>query len=162
MPKLKLDVTGEETPQDIAIPLTGSIDRAEMAAKIQEIEPVTDMSRDVTALAAELAFMEEPVTIHVHESTNPNDELYVFCGVNGEYPIPGNPWLKRGTDYTIKRKFVLNLLTAKTVSFTQPYKDQAGDQANTMRRHAAVKYPFSVIQDPNPKGSAWLKQVMTG
>lgn len=160
MPKIKMEVQSEVKTTDINIPVAGAVDRADI--QVQMVEPHTDMSRDVSSLAAELAFMEEPVTIHLHESTNPNDELYVFCGVNGEYPTPGNPWMKRGTDYTIARKFVLNLLTAKTVSFTQPYRDQPGDQANNLRRHAAAKYPFSIMHDPNPKGGAWMKQVMAG
>jgi len=162
MPKLNLDVTGEENTHDIKIAIDGTVDRANLSSQIQELDVVTDMSQDVKKVYQETAFMEEPITILIHESTNPNDEEYVFCAVNGEGALLGNPWLKRGMEHVVKRKYVLNLITAKTVSYHQPYKDQPGNQANTMRRHSAMKYPFSVISDQNPRGSSWLKEMMAG
>lgn len=157
MPKISLDVTGDkQTLPDVKIPVSGDVSKVDTT--LQEIEVPTDLS-SIKETARQLAFMEEPVTIQVHESTNPNDELYVFCGVNGEYPTPGNPWLKRGQQYTIARKFVANLFTAKTVSFTQPFKTELTDKANYMRPQTAVKYPFSVVSD-SQQGMKWVQQMM--
>lgn len=151
------DVVESKDLPDVAIPVSGDVSRDDV--KIQEVEVHANMA-DFNAKAEELKFMEEPVTVHIHESTNPNDETYVLCRVSGEDVFPGNPYLKRGQQYTIKRKFVLNLLTAKTVSFSQPFKGEANDRANVLRPHAAVRYPFSVISDQNPKGAKWLAQLM--
>ena len=158
MAKLKLDVEGSTTLEDVKIPVSGALDAAKLM-DVKEIETGLDMS-NIGEFAAELAFMEEPVTIHLHESTNPQDEPWVFCGVNGEYPTPGNPWLKRGMDHVIKRKFVNNLFTAKKVSYSQPFARETSDKANYMRPHTAVHYPFSIVADSNPKGATWARQMM--
>ena len=159
MPRLNIDVSGDTTTlPDVKIPVVGDVDSVDK--KVQEIEVHTDMTR-ITEKAAALAFFEEPVVIHLHESSNPQDELYVFCAVNGEGAQPGNPWLKRGKQHTIKRKFVANLLTAKTISFTQPYKGDLTDKSNYMRPQSAVKYPFSIVKD-SPQGMKWAQQLMGG
>lgn len=156
MPKINLDVGDTKTLSDVEIPVAGKLKRDEL--KINEVEVQTDMAPH-NEKAAMLAFMEEPVTIFVHETTNPNEEQFCFNGVNGEYPVPGVPWLQRGKEYTVKRKFVANWLTAKTTTYTQPFAKETTDKANYMRPHTAVRYPFSIIQD-SQKGMAWAKELM--
>ncbi len=69
------------------------------------IEPVTEPV--VSDYVKTLAFMEEPVTIMIHETTNPNDQQMCFLAVNGQGAGPGGvAWLKRGDQYTMARKFV--------------------------------------------------------
>lgn len=160
MPKLRqhVDVEGTKTLPDVKIPVTGNVSREDF--KVDEIETDSLRVGDFNAHAEQLRFNEEPVTIFLHETTNPNEEQYVFCAVNCEYPIPGIPWLKRGQQYTIARKFVANLATARVTSYTQPFSRETNDRANYMRPHSAVRYPFSVIEDKNPLGGPWLRSLM--
>jgi hypothetical protein len=151
-------VDATEAPQnekDVIVPLEGSID-----ALVREVE-VTGNVVGLSEKAASLAFMEEPVRIFLHETTNPTDELYVFCSVNGEPALRSNPYLKRGGEYTIKRKFVNVLANARMTSYSQPYAGTNDARSeNILRPHVSMKYPFSVIEDQNPKGVSWLRSVM--
>ena len=147
-----------EAPQnekDVVIPLEGSVD-----SLIREVE-VTGNVVGLSDKAAALAFMEEPVRIFLHESTNPADEEFVFCSVNGEPALRSNPYLRRGSEYTIKRKHVNVLANARLTSYTQPFagsNDTRGE--NILRPHVSMKYPFSVVEDRNPKGVSWLRSVL--
>ena len=157
--KKEVEVNQSYNLPDVNVPVSGAVSRDDV--KIQEVETYSNMV-DFNDKAAQLAFNEEPVTIHLHESTDPNAEPMVYCAVNGEGAQPGNPYLIRGRTYTLKRKFVGVLANARTVTYSQPYRDEGSERANMMRPHAAQRYPFSVIEDKNPKGVAWLKQLMGG
>ena len=113
--------------------------------------------------AAKLALMEEQVRVIIYEDTNQNNpEPMVFLAVNGEGAGPHKtPWVPRGVEITIKRKFVERLLRAKPVSFKSSIRQNAmGEKESVYSRSSALKYPFSVIHDDNPRGPAWMKQVM--
>ncbi len=161
MPKLRqqLEVNGTITLPDVEIPVSGDLNKDTLHVQEIETENITRVG-DPDQFRKDLAFAEEMVTIFLHESTNPNEEQYVFCAVNCEYPIPGIPWMKRGRQYTIARKFVANLATARVTNYTQPFAKETNDRANYMRPHSAVRYPFSVIEDKNPLGAPWLKSLM--
>ena len=150
------DVNVQSSGPDIEIPLDGVVKREDLVA---EVEPVHNLA-DFDQKAQMLAFLEEPVEIFLHESTNPNEEPVVFLQVSGEPAQPGNPYLIRGKQYTVKRKFVEQLVRAKTVSYSQPFKGELNDNVNSMRPHIAMRYPFSVVRDANPKGGKWLSQLM--
>lgn len=125
------------------------------------IERVSDMLT-FKAKAAEEAFMNEPVEITIHESTDQNIEPTVFVAVNGEGGGPHkSPWLPRGVPVTVRRKIVERLARAKHVSIrTDEITNSRGERATDIKRYSALKYPFSVNHDPNPKGAAWLKSVL--
>lgn len=113
--------------------------------------------------AAKLSFMEEQLKVIIYEDTNQNNpEPMVFLAVNGEGAGPHKtPWVPRGVEVTIKRKFVERLLRAKPTSFKSIIRQNAmGDKEAVYQRSSALKYPFSVIHDPNPRGASWMKQVM--
>lgn len=133
------------------IPTVGSVSSSDM---IMEVEPAAD-AYGIKDKAAELAFMEEKVEIFLHESTNPNEEPIVYVGVNGE-----GVWLRRGMQHNIKRKHLLNLLTARPTHYTTVEgQDRDGAKTVNLRAHTSVKYPFSVQQD-TPKGNNWMRQFM--
>ena len=138
---------------DINIPITGD-------ARIEggEIEVATDIPRDEKAEM--LRFLSEKVEIFLHDAYAPSDEQYVFCAVNGVPALPGNPYLKRGINHVISRAHVEQLAKARQTSYTQPFRDHPSEAANTMRPHTSLKYPFAVVNDPNPKGAAWIRNVM--
>lgn len=120
----------------------------------KEIE-VVDKVMKVDAIDME-AFMNEKLTVMVHESTDPNDDDIVHIGVNGV-----RQFFQRGRPQLVRRCFVERLARAKRTAYTQNLDDRLGEaQFNTMRPHHALRYPFSVIEDQNPRGSAWLRNLL--
>jgi hypothetical protein len=108
--------------------------------------------------AARLAFMEEPVKILVHESSDPNDpDPSPLLRVNGR-----NQYIIRGTEQTVRRKYVEVLARARKTGYTQSIRhDQVtGNVHQKMNPRTALRYPFSVIEDRNPNGSAWLRKIL--
>ena len=100
-------------------------------------------------------FMCEPVTIMVHESTDPNDVDLVQVSVNGV-----TQFFQRGNPQEVKRYFVERLARAKRTSYSQELDERLGEAMNHMKPRHALRYPFSVIEDKNPKGSAWLRNIL--
>lgn len=105
--------------------------------------------------AADLAFLEEPVEVMVHESTDQNAEPIVHVAVNGI-----NQFFPRGEVVTCKRKFLGVLASAKTTAITVKNVHTDNDVINRINKHTALRYPFSVVRDSNPKGAAWLKSIL--
>lgn len=136
------------------IPMTGPL--ADMIRTDQEI--ITVDGPAIGEYAARLAFNEELVDVVVHESTNPNDQVMFDVYCNG---VP--QWFKRGEVQTVKRKYVAILAQARQTAIATHVLAQGGyegDAVNRIDKHTAVRYPFSVVRDANPKGSDWLRQVL--
>lgn len=100
-------------------------------------------------------FMHEVITVMVHESTDPNDVDLVQVSVNGR-----SQFFQRGTPQEVKRYFVERLARAKRTSYSQNLDERLGESMNNMQSRHALRYPFSVIEDKNQKGSAWLRQIL--
>lgn len=154
-----------EQPDDIMIPTTGNMAaaRAQAAGSMNtdEIELVADVGGAYDK-ASLLAFYEEKVEIMIVDSNDVNPENYVFLSVNGKGPMPyGSPWVPRNEPVTMARKYVEQLARAKPVSMrTEEITDLQGARGIRVKRHAALRYPFTVLRDPNPKGRAWLEEIM--
>lgn len=118
---------------------------------VDEIEVVKDVTK-----AEKLAFMEEPVTIVVMSSGDQNEVDLVQVAVNGV-----TQFIKRDQPITVKRKYVERLARCKKTDFNQTLDDRMGEAMNTLQRRHSLRFPFSVIQDANPKGAGWLKQILT-
>jgi len=120
----------------------------------QEIE-VIDRVIKQDAIDME-AFMHEKLTVMVHESTDPNDAEIVHIAVNGV-----RQFFHRGTPQVVRRCFVERLARAKRTAYTQNLDERLGESVvNRMTPRHALRYPFSVIEDANPKGSAWLRNLL--
>lgn len=119
----------------------------------KEVE-VVDRAFNANMMEME-AFMHEPVTVMVHESTDPNDVDLVQVSVNGN-----RQFFQRGNPQTVKRYFVERLARAKRTSYMQNLDERLGESMNNMTPRHALRYPFSVIEDKNPKGAAWLRQIL--
>jgi hypothetical protein len=116
------------------------------------VEPVKAFNKDKADM---LQFLEEPVEIIVNESTNPVDEQIIEVGVNG---VPQR--FQRGVKQTVKRKFIQQL-ARKLTRFSQTKgKDPQGIETYVNQPHSAARYPFTILSDPNPKGRAWLDNLM--
>jgi hypothetical protein len=104
-----------------------------------------------------IAFLNEHVIVHIHETADPLAEPWVELGVNGR-----KVFLKRGEDQIVRRMFVSQLLRAKPQRVTtQVAKGQDGDYVNKTIKSSAMKYPFSMVRDDNPKGAPWMRQILS-
>ena len=115
---------------------------------------------NINEKARRLSFMEELVTIHISEGTEKDAEKYVFLSVNGVGAGPGGiPWVPRGQDVTIKRKYLNVLANARHVRYkNHEYVDNNGVKQSAQKAYSADRYPFQVIEDTS-MGREWLKQL---
>lgn len=150
------DITPEQ-PKDI----DGSFDTV-YVPEPKEIEVVSGATKGVkgkgglSAHAQELIFNEEFIEVMLHESTDENAENPVFTSCNG---VP--QYFFRGVPQKVRRKYVAILASCKEHAVSTPeYTAGDGSRAMGIRRTSSLKYPFSVISDPNPRGAAWLKALL--
>ena len=153
IPNSKLDAASEKVGQDrhLDIPVTGSLDN--LVRTDQQIDIV-----DGPALgdyAGELAFNEEMVDVIVHETTEPNAPQLVEVWVNG---TPQR--FIRGRVQSVRRKYVEVLARARQTGIKTTVDMSNGNPVNRIERHTGLRYPFSVQNDPNPKGRDWLRQTL--
>jgi len=137
---------GQDTPLEISTTGDAEIEKPDI-----QIIDGPDFGKKEKALI----FLEEPVSIMVHESTDPNDEPVPFVGVNGR-----NQFFVRGKIQTVKRKFVEALARAKRTRYRTQILKNEGNVRQKLVPATALRYPFSVMEDVNPNGGAWLKKVL--
>lgn len=127
------------------------------AREALEAEHIDPVERPVSDEKVELLrFNEDELVVIVHESTNPTDEPFPEVWNDGICQR-----FQRGKEQTVKRKYVEVLARAKlTTRSNEKYKDGNGDDAYRYPGHTALRYPFSVLHDPSPKGRDWLKSVL--
>ncbi|UOF76810.1 hypothetical protein [Caudoviricetes sp.] len=141
------DATEVAQRPDLLIPTSGAIERPD-ADEIIIADPV-----EVDEYAAELQFLEEPVKIVVHDSTDKNATNIIDLYSNGR---PQR--LIRGEEVWVKRKYVEILANSRVTSYQTPIDRNSDNQR--INSHSALTYPFSVLEDKNPKGRAWLKALL--
>lgn len=139
-------VVGQATHIDM--PTEGDVKRVEL---VEEGIQVVDES-SLGDYAKELAFMEEPVTVMIHESTDQNAEPIVDLYCNG---VPQR--FIRGVPVTVKRKYVQILCDARQTSIQTMTGVQGNQVINRINKHTATRYPFSVVEDQNRRGPEWLR-----
>lgn len=146
----------EPTETQSVMPAKGRVSRKKVQDDlIQEVEPVSAYGANEKIAA--LAFLEEKMDVMVHESADPNAEPVVETWVNGVAQR-----FIRGQTQTVKRKYVEVLARAKNTGImTKEVVDYEGARTTAIVKHTALKYPFSVVRDENPRGATWLKQVMS-
>jgi hypothetical protein len=140
----------KEEPTDIST--TESVEKIKRRAKRVESD-IIDAYADVTTEA----FFHEMVDIIVHESTDPTAIPFPQINVNGV-----NQFFIRGQVQSVKRKFVARLARMKERRYSQQIVNDpaTGNVIQRMIPHVGLRYPFSVIHDPNPKGPAWLQKIL--
>ena len=118
------------------------------------IETVAE-SRDFSQLAADEGFMNELVEVMVHATTDENQAPHVIVNCNGT-----NQPIIRGVPTKVRRKFVEILASMKETKYSQVTRNPAApDQIDMIARHG-LAYPFELINDANPRGRAWLQNVL--
>lgn len=151
-----LDAFATTADKFLDIPVTGSLDGLERTDQAIEVPTAADDAGRMKAKAEMLAFLEERVKIVLHESTNPNDQQVVSFAVNGS-----TIYLTRGVPTVVRRKYLEMILRAKAQDVrVNVVRDANGDVVNRTSKTSALAYPFSVIEDRNPRGAAWLAQRM--
>ncbi len=100
------------------------------------------------------AFMNEPVKIMVHPSVVDGDLEVQTPTVNGV-----NQPIIRGMEAWVKRKYVEALARCRTTRYDQSIDPL--DRSNIkMVEKTVVTYPFSILEDKNPKGAAWIRGIL--
>lgn len=121
-----------------------------------------------------LKFGEEPVTVILESGSDENAPIYQEAWVNGrgaEFMIDGR-WFPNypglhagyvpvGIELTIKRKYVEVLLRKRETKITTVHEGtDSAHPVNRVRRAPIHRAPLSVLHDANPKGRAWMAQMM--
>jgi hypothetical protein len=120
-------------------------------SRLQDVD-----SPEFKAKEAMMAFNEEPVTVMIHETSERDAQQLFDVSVNNLTVV-----FKRGETKTVRRKFVEQLARAKPVHYeNQEYQRINGDVGVNYVAHRGLRFPFSVIEDRNPKGAAWIKAVL--
>lgn len=147
---------------DIILPATGPVSR-----EPESIIPV-EGGNSATDKLADLAFMEEPMTIYLEPSGEEDATQFAQVAVNGKpaevFNHEQNRWVSQGflpigVELTTKRKYVEVLARSKPQRIKTKVDDPRGDPRNIISRFTHSRYPFSVIEDRNPKGRAWLSKI---
>lgn len=118
------------------------------------VETVSE-SKDFRDLAANEAFMNELVTVVVHSTTDENQAPHVIVNCNGV-----NQPIVRGVPTAIRRKYLEILARMKETKYTQVTPNPAAPDVSEMKARHGLAYPFEVVEDNNPKGRAWLNNVL--
>jgi hypothetical protein len=118
------------------------------------IDPVSQVA-DLRELAASEVFMNEMVEVMVHSSTDENQAPHVILNCNGT-----NQPILRGVPTRVRRKYVEILARMKETKYSQVTRNPAApDQIDMIARHG-LAYPFELMHDDNPRGRAWLSNVL--
>ena len=146
---------------------TGTVEVTDKINAAGEVETVVEVNDETDIeLAAYvdhekiemLKFMEEPVTIHILDSADKNADQIFQVSVNGRTKL-----FERNKTYTVKRKYVETLLRARPVQYTQKKLDvrDVSDGVNAYKDvgRRGLRYPFTIVEDKNPRGIEWFKHV---
>lgn len=112
----------------------------------------TDVGMDTVSMEA---FMNETLLIMVQSSGAENETPLVYVAVNGQSML-----LPRDEPIRVKRKYVEVLARAKKTEFDQVLDMRMGEEMNRLIAKNSLKYPFTVISDPNPRGVQWVQEVL--
>ena len=100
-------------------------------------------------------FMQEMVTIHIHESNNDLEVETFMVSVNNK-----KHFFRFGETKAVPRYIVETLARAKPETFNNVEKlDRHGNVFTENKGTRGLRYPFSVMQD-TPVGRAWLQVVL--
>jgi hypothetical protein len=143
---------GQDVPRVLA-----SQGPAKEALEPQLIQPV---ERPMASLDSEkvqmMAFMNEDIEVHIHSTTDKEAEQVFELFINGERQL-----FRRNEKKVVKRKFVDLLARLKPTTYTHRELTRSdGVRDIQYNMHTGLRYPFSVIRDPHPRGNDWLRSVL--
>lgn len=111
------------------------------------------LNKDYTG---ELAFMEDMVTVYLNRGRERHSPLFEQFGVNGRII-----WIEVEKPTNVKRKYVEVMARSMPVDITTQSGEVSDDSLtfNRVNRHLSANFSFSILNDPSPKGAAWLAKV---
>ncbi len=131
----------------------------EQGVKVVDDQPDIQLvsQTDLASAASDEKFMHEDVTVVIMPTTDPNAAPYATLSVNGEMKI-----VSRNVPTRIKRKHLEVLARMKETRWLQSVPEGYMGQIDmgSLRGHTGFAYPFTVTEDKNPKGGAWLANIM--
>lgn len=153
-PKISMAIITTKAPQDAV--KTAETTKDDVASLTEALTAVPVENEALARYASDLAFLHEDVEVLVAPSNDPNDTTrLVEVTVNGR-----TQFFMRGEWVKCKRYFVEALSRAKREQYTFGYKKAAdGSTVQTESAQQGHRYVFQV-KDANPKGAAWLQQLM--
>lgn len=117
------------------------------------VDPVGE--REFKDIAEYEKFMAEQVVIRIHSTPDKNEPPAAFIGENG-----AGVWIPRNVKVRLPRSYVETLARSQSRSYrTDRNPDPNADEGMVTKTTSGACYPFEVLQDPNPRGRAWLQRV---
>lgn len=115
----------------------------------------------------ELAMLEEPVTIRLEPSSDKNAAMSFPVWVNGKGAevFIRDRWIEIvylpvGTPLIVKRKYLGVIITAKTDTVHTRVQDMDSERPNNVvARFTSPVHSFSILEDSNPNGAAWVSEL---
>ena len=122
-----------------------------------EVPKLTDVSSpEFRTKLNMLEFNKEPVTIMAHSTSDSQADARFDVSVNGHSFV-----FVPGEQQTVPRYIAEQLCRAKPVHYeNQQYTLADGSLGFRYPTRKGLRYPFSVIEDRNPSGPAWLKNIL--
>lgn len=146
--------------------------------KVEQKAPIVDPSKyegDIVVgeqigngdYAAELAFMEEPVTIRLEPSSDKNAATAFPIWVNGKPAevFQNGRWDEIGylpvsRVLVIRRKVLEVIIRAKTDTVHTKVQEMDSDRPNNVvQRFTSPVHSFSILEDKSPRGAAWVAEL---
>jgi hypothetical protein len=134
----------------------GLIDKGATNLSIgEDIQLVSES--DLASVAQDEAFMNEKVVVMILPTTNVNDPPYANLNVNGDRAI-----IYRNVPTVIRRKHLEVLARMKESRVFQDLtpNSQGEITLESLRQASGLAYPFHVVKDDNPKGGAWIANIL--
>lgn len=132
---------------------------ADTAKKVFEQEDVQTVAEsDLARVAREESFMNERVKIVLHSSIDPNAPPYFRGGVAQDQET-----VFREIPTYVKRKTLEVIARMKETRVSQDMQRDGNGEIlpqSTLRGHTGLVWPFIVVEDKNPKGGAWLSNIL--
>jgi hypothetical protein len=132
----------------------------EQGVKVEDDQPDIQLvsQTDLASAASDEKFMHEDVTVVIMPTTDPNAPPYAVISVNGDRPVV----IARNNPTRVKRKVLEVLARMKETRWLQSVPEGYTGQIDmgSLRGHTGFAYPFTVLEDKNPKGAAWLANIM--
>jgi len=149
------EMDGPKAP-DITLPASGPVDTEDFG----DFEVVRDLQADKKQWSDNMRFMNELVTIRIHDTNDPNAEPRVPVELIGKksHPVYGNH-LPRGIELDVRRYVAEIIARAKPINVkTVKTIDHDGNDTSKIVRSIGVMYPFELV-NPKPADLDWLKRI---
>lgn len=156
---------GQMKPRDMRS--FGPAEGALAAPQFEQLVDPNDRPIDNEKIEME-RFMQDDLTIRLSPTTDKNAEQIIEVNVitvgladRGMLGSNSKPVLiPRGKDVVVKRYIVERLLRCKLTGYGLEEKVVNGERMYSYPAATGMRYDFSVIHDPHPRGADWLKYLM--